>query len=276
MKIWNDLSLQAKVFVIFSFGVVGIFGWISFEEWSGRAFHMNQTNDHTGFWGEITSSIEFCEDNYGSSYYIAEVFNTFSSLFLSLSGFIAYKYHIYTFGKASLSFRILYFNILLLGIGSMLFHMTLTRSTQLLDEIPMLYSIVSYLFIITSRNQRGSNANRVVFHLGLVVILTFFEVSLPNHPEFLQLSFLSILLYVLYCAFNLVSSGNSNLKANAERGLGISLLAAIIWISEPVLCQSLGWLQLHAWWHFFASLSCFFLMRLLQDACAVKKYHLID
>ncbi|KAG0203588.1 Alkaline ceramidase 3 [Mortierella sp. GBA30] len=43
-------------------------------------------HDHKGYWGPPTSSIDWCEDNYVVSFYIAEFFNSFSSFAMIILG----------------------------------------------------------------------------------------------------------------------------------------------------------------------------------------------
>ena len=262
---WRKLSLQAKLMVIASSFIVCLIGWISFEEWSGRSYHSNKTIPKEGFWGPVTSNLDWCEENYSVTYWIAELYNSLSSLFICASALLSYFLHLKKYSKISWSFKVLYFNVFMVGFGSVLFHATLKRWTQMLDELPMLFASLSYLYIMNTKNHDHSPLT-FCLHFNAAVLATWLEICLPEHPEFLQLVFLGILLYDIYLGFRLVSEGNHNLKANAERGLGISALAAVVWMTEPLICQNYSWLHLHSWWHFLSSLGCFFLIILLQDA----------
>ena len=44
------------------------------------------------FWGPEDTSVHFCEDKYVHSYWIAEYFNTISSIFYILVGVYFFKY----------------------------------------------------------------------------------------------------------------------------------------------------------------------------------------
>ena len=76
----------------------------------------------------VTSSIDWCEDNFKHSEYVAEYFNTISSFSMVITGLFIYN-------KCKVSSILL----ILVGIGSILFHAILSKSTQLLDEVPMIW-----------------------------------------------------------------------------------------------------------------------------------------
>ena len=45
-------------------------------------------NETEGFWGPVTASIDWCEENYERTPYLAEFWNSISSLFLFLFLFL--------------------------------------------------------------------------------------------------------------------------------------------------------------------------------------------
>ncbi|XP_013916330.1 PREDICTED: alkaline ceramidase 3 [Thamnophis sirtalis] len=76
---------------------------------------MAPAGDRAGYWGPPTSTLDWCEENYVVSSYIAE------------------------------------FSV---GLGSWCFHMTLKYEMQLLDELPMIYSCCVFVYcLILKRNQ---------------------------------------------------------------------------------------------------------------------------
>ena len=50
-------------------------------ETTAEQYHRN--NQIVGYWGPVASSIDWCERNYVVSFYVAEMFNTFSNLGLA-------------------------------------------------------------------------------------------------------------------------------------------------------------------------------------------------
>src|SRR5258706_3964253 len=90
-----------------------------------------------GYWGIIDSTIDWCEPNYIITVYIAEFFNTISSLPMVLWAFLGFFLtRKYVNCESRFSFAFLMLG--LVGLGSVAFHGTLRYHYQLLDEIPML------------------------------------------------------------------------------------------------------------------------------------------
>lgn len=80
------------------------------------------------FWGQPSSGVDWCEANYVHSRYVAEFFNTMSSipmLVVSLWGlFLCIKYQL------EIRFYLCWFGIGVVGIGSVAFHGTLHPTGQ--------------------------------------------------------------------------------------------------------------------------------------------------
>ena len=109
-----------------------------------------------GYWGERTATIDWCEINYEITYYIAEFWNTVSNLVMILFPiygiYWSYK-HIRSAKQSKKKLQTIsskftvpstviwcYLGLMLVGIGSWMFHMTLLYPMQLLDELPMIYA----------------------------------------------------------------------------------------------------------------------------------------
>lgn len=140
-----------------------------------------------GYWGERTATIDWCEVNYEITYYIAEFWNTVSNLvmiFLPIYGiYWSYK-HIKSAKQSQKNHQTIssqftvpntviwcYLGLMLVGIGSWMFHMTLLYPMQLLDELPMIY--LSGVLIYSNYDLILSN-----YH--------FFDLTQPKHPSILK------------------------------------------------------------------------------------------
>ncbi|CCC68288.1 hypothetical protein NCAS_0B02040 [Naumovozyma castellii] len=95
--------------------------------------------ESTGYWGETTSTIDWCEQNYVVSPYIAEWANTISNISYLIAALYSTR-STYRNGL-ELRFYLIGAGYALVGVGSSLFHMTLQYRFQLLDELPMIYAM---------------------------------------------------------------------------------------------------------------------------------------
>jgi len=142
-----------------------------------------------GFFDSFPSaSIDFCEPNYYYTPYVAEVFNSVSSLsiaYLGVAGLIRTwktqwcsdcKYERWCFYS-------MYTCALLIGLGSTALHATLTSLGQACDEIPMLLSNVSFFALMLEHKSEPNKlrypwlpaAVPIVKVLSVVTYLVFQE-----------------------------------------------------------------------------------------------------
>ncbi|KAJ5750669.1 alkaline phytoceramidase [Penicillium manginii] len=101
------------------------------------------------FWGPPTSYLNFCEEDYVITRFVAEFINTFSScvyICYGIYGLVQLRQ------KPQAAFRsISYFGLIGVGVCSAGYHMTLKYHTQMSDELsmhllttPLLYRILSF------------------------------------------------------------------------------------------------------------------------------------
>lgn len=127
------------------------------------AVGVNHFNHFPAFWGEKTSTLDWCEENYQHSKYIAEfckcsrvlqgpvlilrsIGNSTSNFFFM---YIALAGMLDTIrSRVPIRFTVLYGWLFIVGFGSLLFHATLKWSMQLLDEIPMIFMACQILHIL--------------------------------------------------------------------------------------------------------------------------------
>lgn len=175
-----------------------------------------------GYWGNRTATIDWCENNYEITHYIAEFWNTISNFVLilfPLYGFYWCLKHINFSNKFSSSdkkyFKIptslilCYLGLTIVGIGSWMFHMTLLYPMQLLDELPMIFGtgiliyanyeiILSiYYFKLKQEVFKTSTLANILSSKTLIVglillycsIVTFVYMSVWKNPVFHEVAF---------------------------------------------------------------------------------------
>ena len=140
---------------------------------------VDEQGKESGYWGEVTATMDWCERNYVVTPYIAEFYNTISNLGfigLSLAGIWFHKncmfffsliffffFLIFYFFIVEIRYILAYLSVTVTGIGSGLFHGTLLYSMQLCDELPMfyvifmLYEICVYHYSIPSKTYYDNN-----------------------------------------------------------------------------------------------------------------------
>jgi dihydroceramidase len=212
-----------------------------------------------GYFGPATSTVDFCESNYAISRYVAEFFNTASSLFIVLAALLGLGLH---HRAVERRFQLAFVAVALVGVGSTAFHATLRFELQMLDELPMLYSALIMVFILTERRLRGRWRAAFPFlllaHGVLVTSLTAFTRG-PLQFYLFHLSFGSLEVLALACAW-LASRRHTNTLALRQfrRGMGCYLAGILVWFVDLKYCDFLGTVlpahgianpQLHALWH---------------------------
>src|SRR5579871_6918927 len=97
-----------------------------------------------GFWGPVTSSVDWCEANYAVTPYVAELWNTLSSLAMVAAGAAGLLHR----KLPDARYRMAYALLALVGLGSIAFHASLRFELQMLDELPMLYVVLLIVDIL--------------------------------------------------------------------------------------------------------------------------------
>jgi hypothetical protein len=99
----------------------------------------------SGWWGEATADTDWCEPNYQWSHYVAEFWNALSSIPIAtfaLHGLCQCRQQ-----QLELKFWVSYIGVFVIGLGSVAFHGTLLRWGQVLDEVPMLWASLCFLYV---------------------------------------------------------------------------------------------------------------------------------
>ena len=111
-----------------------------------------------------SSSINWCEQDYVVTYYLAEFVNTISNvppIFVSVAALIAGSIVVHEKiglnGKRLLQPWIVllaYIAPIVVFCGSFVFHSTLTYAGQLLDELPMIYGICYFHWMLSAHSKQ--------------------------------------------------------------------------------------------------------------------------
>ena len=224
--------------------------------------------DPAGYWGVPTSTIDWCEQNYAVTPYVAEFFNTVSSLAMVIAGVLGASRRSLD-GRVRIAFGLL----VLVGVGSLAFHGTLRRELQMLDELPMLYLVTWLVWLLvetgpTPRFGRWFPAALVAY----VLLATAAAALAGGGVQFFafHVSFGALELFCLgrvtWLAFR---PENAAMRRQFFLGIGAYAVGLGLWFVDLLDCHGVSVTlprlgvpnpQFHAWWHVLVSLGFFLLL----------------
>lgn len=235
-----------------------------------------------GLWTQ-TATIDWCEPNYVLSYYIAEFWNTLSNLAFivpQLATYISLSKH----KNFEFVFRSAYLGLILIGIGSICFHMTLTRSMQMFDETSMILVILHSFYLLCLI--KYPNANKKYMATGLVCYgLAFFAfyVFLVDMPIFHHTVFALLVYSSAVICYKLKKTYEGDIKFWTT--FITQHLAFGLWLIDKNYCEVLTsfrehnvpsflrpFFQFHAMWHLLMGLSSYIFLCAIVKMRAWTKY----
>ncbi|CCK67873.1 alkaline dihydroceramidase KNAG_0A01840 [Huiozyma naganishii CBS 8797] len=243
--------------------------------------------------GETTAIIDWCEENYVVSKYVAEWSNTISnSMFLltaAYSTYCAYR------NGLERRFILIGLGFALVGVGSWLFHMTLKFRFQLLDELPMVYATAIPAWSVfcefnwsTYRyhTEKVSPKKQLWMFFGIMSFVTALTYVYIKYRIVLLFQFLYGLLTIAVVAIStsfayFMEAKDPMVKKNlcATMGLGIVLFSVgfVFWEMDQLFCPfwihirreylalPLGvLLEMHGWWHLLTGMGVYTYLVALQ------------
>jgi len=215
-----------------------------------------------------SSTLDWCEQNYHTSQFIAEFYNSLTNIcYILLAIYGMYNVRKHHFESR---FFIAYMSILIIGLGSFCFHTTLVWEMQLADELPMIYATCVFLYILfeSSKHNQYGYVLPVLLFLDALLITVYYVHS--KNPVFHQvmngINTVAIALrgmYLFYFKLPYLTSGVREKMAYLVRmGCFLYLMGFVAWNMDNVFCEQLRWLreetvpsvvspllQFHGWWH---------------------------
>ncbi|KAI1814627.1 alkaline dihydroceramidase [Poronia punctata] len=245
-----------------------------------------------GFWGEKTSTLNFCEEDYVMSYYCAEVCNTVTNILFLWLGVRGIRDCI-KYNHPSI-FLATFVGYIVVGIGSTLFHGTLKYTMQLVDELAMIYTT---FFMLQATFAYGRSL-RFSAVLAVTLFATAYFITARYYytkdPKFHQDAYTVLTALVVFSNMWILEKKlRPSLKArDAKRpstttvpkadeivsqmwkmvmvGLSIFLGGYLVWILDNTYCNTvrrwrhqiqLPWavvLEGHAWWHLMTGIGAYY------------------
>ena len=213
----------------------------------------------SGFWGPPTSSIDWCETNYAVSHYVAEWFNTLSSVPLIVVGLLGVRWHWRVLERR---FLLVFASVALVGVGSTAFHGTLLFRLQMLDELPMLYTATLMVYLLLEGNPKPAHGRWLPLALLAYLSVATFGATVTRgsvQAWFFQVSFTLLEFLGLYLTYRIYRASTAPDQRQAFRiGMALYSAAIVAWYIDFGHCEAwiaalaqvgLPNLQLHALWH---------------------------
>ncbi|XP_039251628.2 alkaline ceramidase 3-like [Styela clava] len=218
--------------------------------------------DRNGIWGEPTSTLDWCEENYVVTPYIAEFWNTVSNIVMIVPPLLCGLHY----RRIGMELRYVYLNMALLvvGVGSWLFHMTLKYEMQLLDELPMIYGTALLIYTLhhTTSNSKYSSNSDIVIPVSYCLTASVVYVTMRN--PILHQTFYGLLVFLLIGKSVQTCNQQPRIIPYAAISFCLYLIGFILWNVDNICCNSVRLMrynvdpgyepvtQLHAWWHLFS------------------------
>ncbi|UJR14821.1 hypothetical protein I4U23_001808 [Adineta vaga] len=209
-----------------------------------------------------SSQVDWCEPNYVVNEYIAEFWNTISNVFFFLvPPIMIYLFQPYSKRVAN-GIMILWIILIIIGIGSVYFHATLSLVGQLVDEISILWVLTTgYALFLPSiylpQSFRVQRHRFVYTCILFAIVITCLSFVYPYANAFaLMILGLPAIGFII---IHLKRSDNSRIKSLGLHCFGMWLMAVTIWICDRMFCSfwlAISFPYLHAIWHvliFFSS-----------------------
>lgn len=227
------------------------------------------------YWGEPTATIDWCEENYLFSPYVAELVNSFTNtMFILLA-----LHHVYsTFkNKHSRLYIFISMGFASVGIGSFMFHSTLQYEHQLMDELPMVWVTAIPFGHLFSLNKPEPYRSMWVYGNFLVTsAFTFIYIFIFRDPIFHQIYYALLNFILIFKTYLVIQDVIPDKKLRIRQykllALGFSLFAFgfFIWNLDNIYCSDLrSWrkiiglpfgvlLEGHGWWHIFTGFGIYY------------------
>ncbi|HKP60154.1 MAG TPA: ceramidase domain-containing protein [Polyangiales bacterium] len=217
------------------------------------------------------SSVDWCEPNYVHSAYVAEWWNTLSSLAIVGLGMYG-LWQALLRRPLELRFVVGFVTLALVGFGSMAFHGTLLRSAQATDELPMVFSGLSYVYVLLCRHDQSRARSPwilpVLTTYGVTVAVSYFVVH--RYFQLFMTAYALIIAYLTVATAHVAFREDDRPEMRAWFGASVGSYVGgvvLLWLPEHVWLSCdhpLQRLQLHALFHLTSALGSYAWLRMMM------------
>lgn len=208
----------------------------------------------------LSSHVDWCEQNYSIVPSIAEFWNTISnSIFFVIPPILIYLFKQYQ-RQVCRGVNVVWILLIVVGVGSVYFHSTLSLVGQLMDEVAILYVCLSALanWVPSSYLPKAFRDDRRKFHALLIacgIVATALAFVKPEVNHLLLFSFGIPGLALL---------ANELRMCDCPRVYHVGVMSAVwfftavgCWVSDRFFCNQIHFQYLHCAWHIFICLGAY-------------------
>ncbi|XP_028672490.2 alkaline ceramidase 1 [Erpetoichthys calabaricus] len=207
-----------------------------------------------------SSEVDWCEDNFQFSEEVAEFYNTVSSAsFFIFAPIMMYLLHPYAKERTH-AVHLVWLMMMIVGVFSAYYHMTLSYMGQLLDELSILWVLAIGYTLWFPRHRfpffikdRCTFAGLVFFTATLSTVFSFAK------PTVNAYALNSITLHILYVLCQeMKSCTDPQIQRLAFTTVAWWALAISCWLSDRLLCgfwRRINFCYLHSFWHILISVA---------------------
>lgn len=215
-------------------------------------------------WYLKNSTIDWCEKNYEVHPNIAEFWNTITSIAILISAVLFRVNYPDAFRRQfSRFFKNVFYLLIIVSIGTCLFHSHLLYHYQLLDELPILLIAVEYIKLLNSLPGFDRPYYNKIINSGyyIIAVMPFMFVFGSYQPFIFHTTIkcfetvVSIMLLKLYRS----SDYKQELKIPSDIAMCLYGCGGFLWFAEHLLCDTVYELQFHAIWHILSSMATYYL-----------------
>ena len=230
-----------------------------------------------GYWTDrvAAASVDWCEPNYLVSPFVAEWWNTWSSIVISLGAVLGLGMLLCSGWPRERRFVLGYVVVFVVGVGSAAFHGTLSKLGQALDELPMIAAGLVFAYTVRFRASTRPPAAEMQtamrrWRLSLFAYATAFAGAYFLLPAYFTLFILS---YSALIAYLVVRTALVSLREDPrpDRRRWFLLSAGsyvggvlLLWVPEHLIfdcAHPVQALQLHAFFHLTSAFGSFAWLR---------------
>jgi len=235
------------------------------------------------FWGTPASWVDWCEPNYAQTRYVAEFFNTLSSVPMLVVGirglWLCHRYQLET------RFYLCWAGIGAVGIGSLLFHGTLSKFGQATDELAMIYASLAFAYVVLEVGHKECRRPWLpVVEVCYAVSFTVAYFASAFFFPFFCLAYALTVVLIIHQSYRVYTCYRTQVGVAARWQRWLFAIAAsfypfgflLFWVPENALCplfpHTFRLLNLHAIFHLLTTTSPYcYVVFMTYHRCTVLK-----